>query len=110
MEIKAIKKPGTTPGKAKFRTEPPVTDEIVKELHVQVSGHPSLGKKWSNEDGYLCGDVSHFGIPDRQFIEILSSVLGIAARTVERRHKEHDDKITEYLTGLSGNTGLPLED
>ena len=110
MHIQAIKRPGTVPMVAFFKTEPPLTEEIFRQFLTELSGYPTLRLDWQYENGLLKGDFSGLGIPDNTFIQNVNHVLGMAARIVERQQNQRAADLDEYLTGLTGNTRLPLED
>jgi hypothetical protein len=105
MKITAIDSSHTDQTQTAFKTEPPLTEEVL-----QCAINDIFGSQWADtyfeEDGLFI--VPRTGIPKEQIPEYERGLTN-AENLIQQRKQHADKKREDHLRRISEDTGLPVE-
>jgi hypothetical protein len=105
MKITAIDRSHTDQTQTAFKTEPPLTEEVV-----QCAINDIFGSQWADtyleEDGLFI--VRRTGITKEQIPEYERGLTN-AENLIQQRRQHADNQREDHLKRISEDTGLPVE-
>jgi hypothetical protein len=105
MKIKAIARSHTTDIQTAFKTEPPLTQEVLNSAIEHYFG-VNYSDTYFEEDGLFI--VKRFSIPQEQ-IKIYEDALTGAENFLKGKDKASEKEKQDILEHRSKQTGLPVE-
>jgi hypothetical protein len=105
MKIKSIDSSRTDDTQTAFKTEPPLTEEVIQCAIKEFFGSEWFGTYFEEGGSFI---VRRTGIP-REQISVYERRLTDAENLVQKRKRKEQTNRDDYLKGLSASVDLPLE-
>jgi hypothetical protein len=105
MKITAIDRSHTNTTQTAFKTEPPLTEEVM-QCAIEVAFGPHSSDTYFVEDGLFI--VRRTGIPKVQIPEYERGLTS-AENFIQQKKQQTDKNREDHLKRVSKDTGLPVE-